>query len=117
MTPFFNDLAPRGHEWWQRVLLEAKAEYDKWCKAKPLERSRIVGRPSALLQGERFVRIEARGVAMLTKALPTALYEQALSIRCVSCTCMLFLTMRMYQPGGLTERSELLKGLTGLGCL
>ena len=35
VTPFFNDLAPRGHEWWQRVLLEAKAEYDKWCKAKP----------------------------------------------------------------------------------
>ena len=114
VTPFFNDLAPRGHEWWQRVLLEAKTEYDKWCKAKPLERSRLVGRPSAMLQGERFVRIEARGVAMLTKALPTALYEQALSVRCVSCTCMLFLTMRMYQPGGLTARSELLKGLTGL---
>ena len=67
-----------------------------------------------MLQGERFVRIEARGVAMLTKALPAALYEQALSVRCVSCTCMLFLTMRMYQPGSLTERSELLRGLTGL---
>ena len=93
VTPFFNDLAPRGHEWWQRVLLEAKTEYDKWCKAKPLERSRLVGRPSSVLQSERFVRIEARGVAMLTKALPAALYEQALSVRCVSCTCMLFLTM------------------------
>ena len=95
-------------------MLEAKTEYDKWCKAKPLDRSRLVGRPSSVLQGERFVRIEARGVAMLTKALPAALYEQALSVRCVSCTCMLFLTMRMYQPGGLTERSELLRGLTGL---
>ena len=114
VTPFFNDLAPRGHEWWQRVLLEAKAEYDKWCKAKPLERSRLVGRPSVMLQSERFVRIEARGVAMLTKALPSALYEQALSVRSVSCTCMLLLAMRMYQPGGLSERSELLKGLTGL---
>ncbi|CAE7939965.1 unnamed protein product [Symbiodinium sp. KB8] len=39
----------RTHEWWQRVLLEAKTEYDEWRK------------------GERFVRMEARGVAMLTK--------------------------------------------------
>ncbi|CAE7819365.1 GIP [Symbiodinium necroappetens] len=29
VTPFFNDLAPRGHEWWQRVISEAKAEYDR----------------------------------------------------------------------------------------
>ena len=42
------------------------------------------------------------------------MYEQALSFRNVTCTCLLFLTMRMYQPGGLTERSELLKGLTNL---
>ena len=51
---------------------------------------------------------------MLAKALPATLYEQALSCRSVTCTCLLFLTMRMYQPGGLTERSELLKGLTNL---
>ena len=114
VTPFFNDLAPRGHEWWQRVLQEARAEYGKWCRAKPLERSKLIGKPSQLLLSERFVRIEARGVAMLTKALPGALYEQALSCRSVTCTCLLFFTMRMFQPGGLTERSELLKGLTGL---
>ena len=114
VTPSFNDLAPRGHEWWQRVLQEARTEYEKWCKAKPLERSRLIGRPSQVLQGERFVRIEARGLAMLAKALPSALYEQALSVRSVTCTCLLFFAMRMYQPGGLTERSELLKGLTGL---
>ena len=114
VTPFFNDLAPRGHEWWQRVISEAKAEYDRWCKAKPLERSKLLCRPSATLQMERFVRIEARGVAMLTKALPSSLYEQALSLRSVTCTCLLFLAMRMFQPGGLSERSELLKGLTGL---
>ena len=114
ITPFFNDLAPRGHEWWKRVLQESRTEYELWCKASPLERSKLVGKPSALLLSERFVRIEARGVAMLAKALPATLYEQALSCRSVTCTCLLFLTMRMYQPGGLTERSELLKGLTNL---
>ncbi|CAE7196678.1 RE1 [Symbiodinium microadriaticum] len=53
-------------------------------------------------------------LAPVGEALPSALYEQALSVRSVSCTCMLLLAMRMYQPGGLSERSELLKGLTGL---
>ena len=82
--------------------------------AKPLERAKIVGKPSDELQGDAFTRIESRGVAMLSKALPSAVYELALSCRNVSCVGLLFLTMRIYQPGGLNERAELLRGLTTL---
>ena len=82
--------------------------------AKPLERAKIVVKPSKELQGDAFTRIESRGVAMLSKALPSVVYEQALSCRNVSCVGLLFLTMRIYQPGGLNERAELLRGLTTL---
>ena len=114
ITPLMSDLAPRANAWWGMVLKEAQAAYQEWSVAKPLERARIVGKPSKELQGNAFTRIESRGVAMLSKALPAVVYEQALSSRNVSCVGLLFLTLRIYQPGGLNERAELLRGLTTL---
>ena len=52
---------------------------------------------------------------MLSKALPHTIYELALSCRNTSCVGLIYLTLKTYQPGGLNERSELLKGLTTLG--
>ena len=112
--PLMSDLAPKANVWWNLVLKEAQEAYQRWSVAKPLDRSKIIGRPSATLQGDRFTRIESRGVAMLSKALPNVVYEQALSSRNVSCVGLLFLTLRIFQPGGLNERAELLRGLTTL---
>eukprot|EP00439_Symbiodinium_sp_Y106_P055609 s1913_g7.t1 len=114
ITPLMSDLAPRANIWCAMILKEAQAAYQAWVIAKPLERAKIVGRPSEELQGNAFTRIESRGVAMLSKALPSVVYEQALSCRNVSCVGLLFLTLRIYQPGGLNERAELLRGLTTL---
>ena len=108
------DLAPKAHEWWKCVTDEAKAAYDAWCQASPLQRARITGKPSARLLGDVFIRLEARGLAMLIKALPDTIYNMALSQRNTTCTGLLFITMKTYQPGGLVERGELLKGLTNL---
>ena len=112
--PLMSDLAPKANAWWSLVLKEAQEAYQRWSVAKPLERSKIVGKPSSTLRDDRFTRIESRGVAMLSKALPNVVYEQALSSRNVSCVGLLFLTLRIYQPGGLNERAELLRGLTTL---
>ena len=78
ITPLMSDLAPRANAWWAIVLKEAQAAYQAWAVAKPLERARIVGRPSSELRGNAFTRLESRGVAMLSKALPSVVYEQAL---------------------------------------
>ncbi|CAE7328390.1 unnamed protein product [Symbiodinium sp. CCMP2456] len=51
---------------------------------------------------------------MLSKALPSVVYEQALANRNVTCVGLIFLTLRTFQPGGLNERAELLRGLTSL---
>ncbi|CAE7205891.1 RE1, partial [Symbiodinium sp. CCMP2456] len=99
---------------WNEILNQARLEYDKWSKAKPLDRAKILGKPKGSLLQEPFVRIESRGVAMLSKALPSVVYEQALANRNVTCVGLIFLTLRTYQPGGLNERAELLRGLTNL---
>ena len=49
---------------------------------------------------------------MLSKALPGGIYELALSSRNTTCVGLIYLTLKTYQPGGLLERSELLRGLT-----
>ena len=112
--PLMSDLAPKANAWWALVLQEAQDAYQRWSVAKPLDRAKIIGKPSSTLQEDRFIRIESRGVAMLSKALPSVVYEQALSSRNVSCVGLLFLALRIYQPGGLNERAELLRGLTTL---
>eukprot|EP00439_Symbiodinium_sp_Y106_P033996 s211_g4.t1 len=94
---------------------EAREAYRKWLGATPLERLGIQGIPSSYLQGERFLRLESRALAMLSKAVPQAIYDNALSIRNTTCVGLIFLVLKAFQPGGLHERTELLRGLTSLG--
>ena len=114
IKPSIHDLAPKAHVWWSVVMREAREAYDSWCMASPLDRAAVRGQPSAYLMSDGFVRLESRTLAMLSKALPHSMYELALSARNTTCTGLIFLTLRTFQPGGLHERSELLRGLTTL---
>ena len=114
IQPSINDLAPKAYLWWQYVMKEARDAYNRWCCASPLERAHERGEPSDLLKGERFVRLESRTLAMLSKALPASIYELALSSRNTSCVGLIYITLKTFQTGGLLERSELLRGLTTL---
>ena len=114
IQPLLHDLSPKAYLWWNRVMEEAREAYRLWLAATPLERLSIQGIPSEYLRAERFLRLESRGLAMLSKAVPQAVYDNALSIRNTTCVGILFLVLKAYQPGGLHERTELLKGLTAL---
>ena len=71
--------------------------------------------PSEELRSERFVRLESRALAMLSKAVPASIFDYALSVRNTTCCGIVFFVLKAYQPGGLHERTELLTGLTVLG--
>ena len=114
IQPSINDLAPKAFVWWRVVIREAKDAYSRWCAAGPLDRVAERGEPSEYLRSEKFVRLESRALAMLCKALPQGIYDLALSCRNTTCVGLIYLTLKTYQPGGLNERSELLKGLTSL---
>ena len=115
IQPLLHDLSPKAYIWWGKVMEEAREAYRKWLGATPLERLGIQGIPSSYLQGERFLRLESRALAMLSKAVPQAIYDNALSIRNTTCVGLIFLVLKAFQPGGLHERTELLRGLTSLG--
>ena len=83
--------------------------------ATPLERISIKGIPSEELRSEKFVRLESRALAMLSKAVPATIFDYALSVRNTTCCGIVFFVLKAFQPGGLHERTELLKGLTVLG--
>ena len=114
IQPSIHDLAPKAHGWWSLVLTEAKEAYNKWLSATPLERISIKGIPSEELRSEKFVRLESRALAMLSKAVPATIFDYALSVRNTTCCGIVFFVLKAFQPGGLHERTELLKGLTVL---
>ena len=115
IQPSIHDLAPKAHQWWSMVMLEAKRAYQKWLTATPLERIAIKGIPSEELRSEMYVRLESRALAMLSKAVPASIFDYALSIRNTTCCGIVFFVLKAFQPGGLHERTELLRGLTVLG--
>eukprot|EP00439_Symbiodinium_sp_Y106_P018206 s4987_g2.t1 len=110
-----QDLAPKAHIWWALVLEEAKRSYRLWMAATPLERITIQGTPSDDLRSDKYVRLESRALAMLSKAVPASIYDHVLSVRNTTCCGLVFFVLKAYQPGGLHETTELLKGLTVLG--
>ena len=115
IQPSIQDLAPKAHIWWALVLEEAKRSYRLWMVATPFERITIQGTPSDDLRSDKYVRLESRALAMLSKAVPASIYDHALSVRNTTCCGLVFFVLKAYQPGGLHERTELLKGLTVLG--
>ena len=114
IQPPIHDLAPKAHVWWTSVVSEARSAYSKWVASSPLERIAIKGEPSDGLKAEKFLRLESRALAMLSKAVPQTIYDYALSVRNTTCVGLVFFVLKAFQPGGLHERTELLKGLTSL---
>ncbi|CAE7542344.1 unnamed protein product [Symbiodinium sp. CCMP2456] len=114
IQPSIHDLAPKAHLWWTEVISEARRAYGLWVSASPLERIAIKGLPSERLKAEKYLRLESRALAMLSKAVPQTIYDYALSVRNTTCVGLVFFVLKAFQPGGLHERTELLKGLTVL---
>ena len=52
---------------------------------------------------------------MLQAALPKAVKDELLAARTLTTVSALFVTLKLYAPGGLAERNELLDSLTSLG--
>ena len=112
IKPSIQDVAPKAYVWWEQVLKEAKQAYDQWCSSSPLDRSAIKGEPSAYLRDGGSVRLESRTLAMLSKAVPSSVYDLAHCARNTtwdSCVGIIHVTLKTFQPGGLRECSELLK--------
>lgn len=76
-----------------------------------MERLRLVPVSPPALQVPPWLRIEQRGSVALLKALPESLRSELVAQREVSSIGIMFKILRVYQPGGLGERTTLLRQL------
>ena len=108
--PLMADISGSAQEWWKDFLQRAESTYTEWLIATPLEKLRL--KPSL---GEGHVhnhRVEQRGLSMLRAALPDPIRREIISARKMSATEIMFRLHQIYQPGGTSERGNLLKNLT-----
>ena len=115
LFPLMSDLAPMSEVWWTRVVSEAKRWYQVWCASSSVERGQVVPSLSFELQQSRYRRLESRAYAMLQNALPSCVKDEVIASRSLHCVGVLYHVLRMYQPGGLAERTRLLDQLGAPG--
>ncbi|CAE7242309.1 RE1 [Symbiodinium natans] len=115
IKPSMADLAPSSALWWNEVEQAAKGWYRTWTEASAMERGAIVPTPPEHLRGEKYQRLESRAFAMLQAALPSLITEELVSSRTLHCVGAIYNVLRLYQPGGLAERTKLLDLLANPG--
>ena len=109
------DLSQGSASWWQRVEWEARSLYAKWTAMSGIDRGLLIPTMSSQLSDIRFQRLESRAFSMLQAALPKAVKDELLATRTLTTVSAIFVTLKLYAPGGLAERNELLDSLTSLG--
>ena len=110
--PSLRDLSSNATQWWDEVVGVAKQFYDRWLLVGPMERLVMVpDRPQRFNTGP-FTRVEQRAISLLLKAVPTHIRDDLVSSRKLTSIEALCAILTTYQPGGLRERSALLKYLT-----
>ena len=112
--PFLRDISASSSLWWDEVLNVAGALYRVWLNSEPMERLRLVAVTPPAFQRPPWLRIEQRGSVALLKAIPESLRSELVSQREVGSVSIVFKVLRVYQPGGLGERTTLLKQLVDL---
>ena len=109
-----RDLSSKSWLWWDKVYEAALKFYHDYQQSDPLTRGQIRPDLPEDLQHHTFARLESRAVSMLLQAVPESVSSQALATRSLSTVGLLFQILKQFQPGGLSERQELLKSLTDL---
>ena len=115
LAPIMSDLSAMSGVWWQRVLAESRYWYNLWCCSAAVDRGLIRPVQSLELQGLRFRRLESRAYSMLQAAVPVSIREELVANREVHCVALVYHVLRIFQPGGLQERTTLLDVLSNPG--
>ena len=111
ITPMMKDLSATSAQWWDSVMEESTRAYELWLQSEPLARLHL--RPVLPAGSDRqpWARLEQRAQTMLLRALPESMRSEAISSRSTATVDILFRILKKYQPGGLAERTHVLKQL------
>ena len=105
-----SDLSGTSSQWWALVLDAAAKTYAAWVASTPLQRLRLkVVSPTELA---KWPRTEQRAVTMLLAAVPDPIRRELISSRKLQSVEILYALLCRFQPGGVHEKTSLLKDLT-----
>lgn len=109
--PSMRDLSPSSSAWWDEVLKAAGAAYQTWLGSSPMDKLKVEASSPAEFGRMPWLRVEQRAQVALLKALPEGLRQEVVSSRNIGSIPIVFHVLKLYQPGGLGERTMLLKQL------
>ena len=109
--PSLRDLSAQASQWWSEAL-SAPDYYAKWLASGPVDR--LLMKPEAATRFDTgpLVRVEQRAVCLLLKAVPSHIRDEVVTARRLTTIDIIGAILTTLQPGGLRERSALLKFLT-----
>ncbi|CAE7252215.1 unnamed protein product [Symbiodinium sp. CCMP2592] len=108
-----GSLSDSSTSWFASTLALAKEAYHKHQQATPLERLTISPVISPELAAAKWSRLERRVMTMLLTAMPKAVKEDAVTHRVGTVAGAMFRLHVLYAPGGVAERTAILKQLEG----
>ena len=110
--PSLRDLSSQATAWWAEVVQTSQAYYHRWLESGPIDRLLLRPDPPSRYDSGPDVRLEQRAVAMLLKAVPSNIKEDVAALRRLTSIDIISTILTTFQPGGLKERSAVLKYLT-----
>ena len=102
VKPLIADTSIKAGAWWDQLLDCTMKQYGRWLEANPLDRLKIL--PPMESEHER---LEQR----ITNMLLAAMKSELIATRQLTPQGILFKVLRVYQAGGLGERSTILTAL------
>ena len=111
VRPLIADVSTKAILWWDQVVEATFQQYRRWLAATPLERLRIPA-PEDKNLSQGFQRLAQRVSVMMMQALPEGLKQEMIAMRQMDVPNILFKVFKTFQPGGLTERKQMLAELT-----
>ena len=115
IRPLLYDLSDMSQVWWDRVEYEARHLYQQWSLAPALDKGLVLPKVSDALSQARFRRLESRAFGMLQAAVPQLIRDELVATRSMHCVGLVYQVLKIFCPGGLQERAQVLSELTSLG--
>ena len=99
--------------WFERTLMVVKEAYARYQIASPLERLAVAPKVGPELLEPKWVRLDRKVMTLVLAAMPKMVKEDAVTHRVNSVASALFRLHVLYSPGGIAERTAILKHLEG----
>ena len=108
-----GSLSDSATTWFSMTLQCAKEAYQQHQVATPLDRLSIAPKIPKDLTESKWCRLERKVMTMLLLAMPKAIKEDCVTHRVASVAGILYRLHILYAPGGINERTAVLKQLEG----